>query len=419
MKMYMVCACVLALTACGGAAATDPITDSCCNNDPSTPPNPMTDGGNAKDCCSTTPEAGTDAGTPTSDAGPTVCTEGARQCNGTTAQACTGGKFTDVTVCGGASPVCDQGLCVECTTGQTACVGTAPRSCVAGKWQYEPACSGNNAVCMDGTCVQCSPGSNQCNGNTPQTCGPKGTWQSQTSCSGLTPICRTSDVTCVQCNVGDSKCVGLDSYTCDNTNTWQKVQTCSYVCSGAGVCGVCKPNSVQCLTDTACAQTCDATGHWYSDPPGPEGGACSYCTPGCSSYPQFNVNDTAKTVTDSSTGLVWQRMAKYTSPGYISYSDAVAYCTNKGGSWRLPTQAEMAALGQVTATASPGSGGTCNDGRGLDETVFPGGAAGGAGPRTYSTGWWTSVSHSPGTHWVDLDGDDADSSLHNVMCVHN
>lgn len=400
MKMYMVCACVLALTACGGAASDPIITGSsgdCCNYPPT--PSPATDGGNVNDCCSNGSDAGNDA-TPTgSDAGPAACTEGTKQCNGTTAQTCTGGKFTDVIVCGGTSPVCDQGLCVECTTGQTDCVGTAPRSCVAGKWTYQPACMSGNAVCMDGTCVECSPGSSQCSGNTPQTCGPKGTWQSQTACSGSTPVCAPSNgsASCVACASGDGKCEGQDSYSCNASNQWVKNQTCSAVCLGKGSCVACAPNATNCPSDTRNAQTCSATGSWVNEQ--------SSCDPGCTTSNRFKVDATLEIVTDSTTGYTWERDVVLNT----DHSGAVMYCANlvRGpGTWRLPTVAEM----QTLYIASAG----CF--YGIDGAVFP----------NSTFDYWTSTmgvqpnEHADYAYIGNNVSSDPDSLTNRyVTCIHN
>jgi hypothetical protein len=53
-----------------------------------------------------TSDAGEDAGD-----GATGCTTGALQCNGNTPQTCTGGAWVSQTACGGATPLCSNGVC--------------------------------------------------------------------------------------------------------------------------------------------------------------------------------------------------------------------------------------------------------------------------------------------------------------------
>lgn len=386
---------LLMAAACSSVATGTGVPSSCCDSgsDPApdqTPPGapPAVDAG-----CSSCGDAGTkDAQTSP------PCTAGSKQCNGTTAQQCNGGKWTDETTCSGGTPVCENGLCVACSTGQKECIGTAPRSCVAGQWQYPPVCSGVNPFCLDGICVQCTPGTKQCTGTTPQVCSAAGTWQDQTACSGANPVCLPSSATCVACNTGDKKCTGLDSYTCDAANTWQKAQTCNYVCAGAGVCGVCAPNSIRC--DAGTAETCNASGQWYNATSMVSGGGTSPCSAVCSGDPRYTVNDVANTVADSTTGLTWQRNAKYVSPGYVNYANAVGLCTAKGAGWRLPTMPEAQALKPSDASCQF-----------FDEAAFPG--------VTYNyAGLWTSSTSVAGSHLLALANSYAlDSALVNVMCV--
>ncbi len=340
---------------------------------------------------------GGDAG----DGGPilgTACSGTTKQCNGTNVMSCVAGTWQVDSTCTGASPVCENGECVVCANGQLGCVSSTPRTCVANQWQYQTACSGANAVCLDGTCVQCTPGAKQCNGNTPQLCSANGTWQDQTACSGATPLCLPATVTCVACAEGDKKCSGLDSLTCDATNQWVKTQTCSYVCAGAGVCNVCKPNDFRCNAppnSSGDAETCNADGQWYK--------ATTSCLPQCSGLAVYTVDDTAKTVADSSTGLTWERGIKY-GAGYINYADSVAHCTAKGAGWRLPTIEEINGLRAQVMNL-----GACDY---FDEAAFPGFVGNGF------IGVWTSTSTSPGTHVVGLSpSTDLDTNLHNVMCV--
>ncbi len=62
-------------------------------------------------------DSGVDSGPPTGDgsvspdAGPFVCVEGSSRCNGNTPQTCSDAGWVASASCGGASPVCSNGVC--------------------------------------------------------------------------------------------------------------------------------------------------------------------------------------------------------------------------------------------------------------------------------------------------------------------
>ncbi len=70
--------------------------------------------------------------------------------------------------------------------------------------------------------------------------------------------------------------------------------------------------------------------------------------PTCQCSGRYNV--TASEATDTATGLVWQRVA---SASMRPHASAVTYCTNLGGSWRLPTSAELQTIFTGYATPVP------------------------------------------------------------------
>jgi hypothetical protein len=395
---------LIALTGCSGVAIGTGVADG---GDASPTVQAVDVGDAAPEAADASSEAAVDAGPEASvDAGPQPgqdCMIGSATCNGPDALKCVGGKWQLQATCGGGTPVCENGLCVVCSENAKSCVGAVPRTCSAGQWVYADQCSGANNVCLDGTCVQCAPGQKQCTGTTPQVCSVNGTWQDQAACAGSTPTCDGPTATCVECAPGDNRCSGLDSQTCAATKKWVKVKTCAIVCGGAGVCGVCTPNSVRCTPDPSdVAQTCNASGQWYTNTSmvtSRQDGASS-CYAACAGDPKFKVNDVTNTVYDTTTMLTWERNVKYVSGGYINYADAVAACAAKGQ--RLPTRSETDALRPAQAL-------TCGY---FDESAFP-------GIEGSRTGFWTStVIGTPGQHYVAIDTfSQDDTSLRNVMCV--
>ncbi|MGC4092731.1 MAG: hypothetical protein QM756_33590 [Polyangiaceae bacterium] len=56
-------------------------------------------------------------------------------------------------VCGGATPLCSDGVCVECITGSVKCQGDTPVACVASTWVLGAPCTGSAAACSNGVCA--------------------------------------------------------------------------------------------------------------------------------------------------------------------------------------------------------------------------------------------------------------------------
>lgn len=302
------------------------------------------------------------------------------------------------------TPNPDSGSPGGCTTGVRECVaGTTPRVCVAGQWQYENACGGTSNVCLDGNCVACAPGAKKCDGSTPQKCSNAGFWEYQPTCGGNTPICSPSTGTCSACNAGDKKCDGLDSYACDAGGNWVLLQSCNLVCGPTTkTCGTCTPNATRCAATRA--ETCDSDGRWQ------DLGTCQdICVMPAG---RLVVDYDAKTVTDTTTNLTWERFPK---PDQMTYPQAVNYCANlslDGGGWRLPTWVEVAGLKNRPNNEN------CTPA--IDQIAFPSFQAQVA---------WTSTKGSPGYHWrVDFssweyapngsDGQTSDNGAAlKVMCV--
>ncbi len=98
------------------------------------------------------------------DSGP--CVEPDVRCNPEgNAETCSGDQWVE-TVCSGATPECEAGVCVECVTDSVRCNDSTPELCVSNAWQAQTACAGNQ-ICQGGGCV--TPPS--CSGLA-STCGP-------------------------------------------------------------------------------------------------------------------------------------------------------------------------------------------------------------------------------------------------------
>jgi hypothetical protein len=117
-----------------------------------------------------------------------------------------------------------------------------------------------------------------------------------------------------------------------------------------------------------------------------------------SDFTRFVVSSDGLTVTDTSTGLVWERNMSepragcnenLEGMGTCTWAEAKAYCAGlslDGSGWRLPTLTELLSI--VDATV-PFPGPT------IDQTAFPG---------TPSGGFWTSSpgSGAPGNKWMSI-----------------
>ncbi|MEM9862458.1 MAG: hypothetical protein AAF938_12620 [Myxococcota bacterium] len=148
-------------------------------------------------------------------------------------------------VCGGATPVCNEGLgrCAECAVAAD-CAARAPRT-----------------ECSDeGTCVQCT-GNSDCTDPEAPVCGADGLCEACTvgsadDCTGVTgsggeTLAVCTDVggtpTCVECTADDESACGDE--VCDVRN-----RTCSDEPAGeTNLCQPCVSNS-QCIDGQVCAQ---------------------------------------------------------------------------------------------------------------------------------------------------------------------
>jgi hypothetical protein len=179
------------------------------------------------------------------------------------------------------------GTCV-CANNDVRCQGSTPQRCNNGAWQSQSACSGDTPVCVDatGSCactngaVRCAPESGsaarqRCNG---------GVWESYSACTGIDPLC-----------IGQGSCGCVPTTTrcdtshavasCRNNNTWL-VSPCNNslpVCHNNGascVHGGTSPNHVACGNGLVCAsdeQCCwnSQTSTGACQPDSPTGNTCA------------------------------------------------------------------------------------------------------------------------------------------------
>jgi len=136
-------------------------------------------------------------------------------------------------------------------------------------------------------------------------------------------------------------------------------------------------------------------------------------TGGGTTVDHYVVSADGLTVTDTSTGLVWQRDGSGSRPicfltPYCTWAEAQAYCaglTLDGSGWRLPTFTELQSIVDTTVT----SGATIN------QVAFP---------NTPAAWFWTSspsAGSSGGGRYVAFGngyvGDDVEGYFLNVRCV--
>jgi hypothetical protein len=262
-------------TACAGVCTAGQCSGTC------TPPATQCSGNGVETC-----DSGGNWGSPVACVSSTcvsgacagVCAPGQTECLGNVIQSCdASGTWQTQATCSGATPACLNSTCVACSPTTTQCVGNSAQTCSAtGSWETPVSCT--NQTCISGVCTgSCAPGETQCSGNLIQTCND-GTWQTETTCSGTTPICLNS--TCVACSPTTTQCVGNSAQTCSAAGSWETAVPCTNQTCISGACtGSCAPGQTQCSGNTP--QSCNASGGWAS------GTACtsSPCVAGACATP--------------------------------------------------------------------------------------------------------------------------------------
>ena len=140
------------------------------------------------------------------------CTEeGALACQGHASKQqliCSLGKWTANGTCSG-KDVCDttrgvnagscQPAASECSgkdSSTTFCRGASVLACGADQVAtITQTCGGETPLCFNGACVECIPGSKRCSGNGVQTCSATNTWSAALDCPGATPLCQDGSCT--------------------------------------------------------------------------------------------------------------------------------------------------------------------------------------------------------------------------------
>ncbi|MCC6214744.1 MAG: hypothetical protein IT376_07730 [Polyangiaceae bacterium] len=160
-----------------------------------------------------------------------VCVEGAARCaagGGATPQTCVGGAWVSGSPCGGATPYCASGACVECTSsGQCPSTGQQCLAAVCASQQCATVPLGGSTSCSigadvgtcdgSGSCRVCTEGAARCasgGGQVPQLC-VSGAWVSQAPCSGATPNCSGGVCSGAACGNGITE----PGEACDDSNT--------------------------------------------------------------------------------------------------------------------------------------------------------------------------------------------------------
>lgn len=152
---------------------------------------------------------------------------------------------------------------------------------------------------------------------TPRRC-VGGQWQTQPTCPAATPQCAQGE--CVTCVEG--------SFTCSDVTHASKCVGGALVAQPA-----CTGDAVFCSGTTGCADR-----NWSATPV-PASKPTSYVVGKVGAI---------DTVTDTTTGLVWQKAAP---PGGFTFPQATQYCASlsPAGAWRLPTIIELVSLLDFTS----------------------------------------------------------------------
>ena len=116
------------------------------------------------------------------------------------------------------------------------------------------ACGGATPVCLDGACVQCAPSSVGCSGQQPQICGPDGTWQNVgPSCADISPggVGNGKQAAKGGGPTGEACCAGA---CIDTTSDSNNCGTCGNVCTSTDPLAT----GAACDGDGICEPTCNA-----------------------------------------------------------------------------------------------------------------------------------------------------------------
>lgn len=212
---------MLALSGCGGGAASGGDDTHTGDDTPGGDDQPGGDGGMCTDDC-------TDGATrcsPDSD-GVQTCAEQSNGCLG----------WGDPDACG--EETCVSGACTTCTTGAKRCSTNGNvEQCTAGTWFQTDGCAFG---CSAGACqstVACTPGAHRCNGNAVEVCNSSGTaYLLSATCSSA-----CSNGLCTgACSPGAKRCNNGASETCNGAGTaWEGSQACASGCDdGTGTCAL-------------------------------------------------------------------------------------------------------------------------------------------------------------------------------------
>lgn len=284
---------------------------------------------------------------------------------------------TAVTVAAIATYVCASGYTLT---------GPATRTCQAdGTWDgTQPAClpvdcgnllaPANGFVSVPGTTFgaiatySCASGYTL-SSNTPRVCQADGTW------GGGAPTCNPIDCGAPAApNNGEVRAAtttygATASYSCASGFVLVGSATTSCQASGlwSGTAPTCSSEfGMTCSAALDCpanASCCDGSNESCDGTRLPSGDG--------SNAGEFAVSADGLTVTDTITGLVWQRDGSGTRPGcslqslFCTWAEAQAYCAslNLGGvsGWRLPARMELVTIEDFTVTS----------GAVIDQTAFP------------------------------------------------
>jgi hypothetical protein len=214
------------------------------------------------------------------------CTGTTTACkDGSTLQTCSNGSWV-TSVCPSGSPICSGGVCVPCTSASAATCndGATRKYCASNNTWATQTCTSPTPNCVNGTCFQClSSYVPTCVGSSVQICSA-GTL-TQTPCSGATPVCYAASATtaavCSVCNASTQPtCLadGLTLRTCVNGSNADKLCNSLDPTKPAclnGACAQCNANSPATCPSSSTRMACNTTtGAWVTS-------SCPTATPVC------------------------------------------------------------------------------------------------------------------------------------------